>query len=67
MGAAAAASGVFDRTVRHAGGHPANPLSDAAPRAKHERALRHAMPEERVPGLLGFVSTVTDLPLHWTR
>ena len=64
------ASGSFERTVRHAGGHPANPMSPEALRAKQAAALVYAGHGDRVEELLGFLAEVTKvdvLPEHWTK
>jgi 2-methylcitrate dehydratase PrpD len=57
-------------TVRHAQGHPANPMTSTALRAKHEQAFRWAGHKDRVEELLAFVEAVPSLPTlpeHWTR
>ncbi|WP_300683543.1 MmgE/PrpD family protein [Nocardioides sp.] len=60
----------FERTVRHAQGHPANPMSAAALRAKQTQALTYAGHGDRLEEMLDFLaalSTLETLPLHWTR
>lgn len=64
------AAGVAERTVRHAQGHPANPMSEAALRAKHIAAITHGVHGDQVDELLRFladVPTLERLPLHWTK
>lgn len=64
------ADGVLERTVRHAQGHPANPMSAEALRAKQSAALRHGGHGDRVEELLGFLDALPRLdvlPQHWSR